>query len=589
MFAPITKVNLMPSQFNQLLSLRGLCLLLAALSLAISVEQASAQTYRGIVDPTDLQRFGLVRRWQTQVQIDRARSRIAHITQHVSPTKAHTLYEVHYKGDIYEFSEELTNTFGEMIGKEQAKALALKKVDELKIQHDVLAKAAKEGDKLPDEPSWLTRVVPEISLYVVSDSALLQCLDGETGRTKWSQVVGNASYPTFAAAANDDIVAVVNGSTLYILDAQDGKEINRRTTGGAPGAGPGVSDLFAHVPMVSGMMESHNLLEKYDDVRYYRSYGRSIFQPLVTPRSIAWTTDRGHMYVGHSDKSGIRFRLDTNDVIASSPAFLAPNQIVATSTDGFCYCVHELKGDLLWRFSTGQPITEAPVPIVVDDAVYVVTDENVMFKVNSKLRDDRVHQSGDKILPGEHIWAKGGIYSFLGASDERVYCVGAAGRLTILDAKTGGRIGVLPFEGLDLKLRNIQTDRMFVGSKTGLIQCLHEAGNRYPIIHTGVDEDLTPAQEVEQADPAGPAAPVGGGDDPFAPKPGAGGDPFAPAGGGGDPFAPKPGAGGDPFAPSGGGADPFAPAGGGGEDPFGAPAGGADPFAPAGGADPFAP
>lgn len=553
---------------------------------------AHAQSVRGIVSPEQLDRFGLQRKWHTQVQIDRSRSRLTHLTQHVSPTRAVTLYEVYYAGEILEFSEKQTDTFGDPLGKEKAKALALKKVEDLKADHAIAVKNAKPGETPPEEPRWDTRVVPEITLYAVSDSALLQSLDGETGRTHWAKVIGNPAYPTFAAAANDEVVVCVNGSTLFVLDTEDGKEIYRRTTDGVPGASPAISELYAHIPMVSGMMESYNLAEKYDDIRYYRAYGRNLSRPLATNSSLAWTTDRGHMYVGHADKTGIRFRLDANDSIASSPVFLPPNMIVATSTDGFCYCVHEFRGDILWRFSTGQPISEGPAAIAADDAVYVVTDENVMYKVNTKQREDRLHSSsGDPVLVGEHIWAKGGIYSFLGASDKRVYCMGASGRMTILDAKTGGRIGILPIEGLDIKMRNLQTDRMFVGSSTGFIQCIHEKGNKYPVIHTGVDEELAPAQEVKQDDPAKPVDPAaGGGDDPFAPKP--------PGGGGDDPFAPKPGGGGDdPFAPAGGGDDPFAPKpGGGGGDPFAPAGGGDDPFAPKpGGAfapsddDPFAP
>lgn len=543
-----------------------------------------AQSVRGIVSPEDLDRFGLERKWHTQIQVDRARSRLTYLTQHISPTRAVTLYEVHYNGDILEFSEKLTDTFGDVIGKDKAKELALAKVEELKVDHQAAVANAKEGETPPEEPRWETRVVPEITLYAVTDSALLQSLDGETGRTKWAKIIGNPAYPTYAAAANDEVVVCVNGSTLFVLDSEDGKEIYRRTTDGVPGASPAISDLYAHIPMVGGMMESYNLAEKYDDIRYYRAFGRNLSRPLTTTSSLAWTTDRGHMYVGHADKTGIRFRLDANDSIVSSPAFLPPNMIVATSADGFCYCVQEFKGDILWRFSTGQPISEGPAPIAKDDAVYVVTDENVMYKINTKEREDRIHSSsGDPILVGEHVWAKSGIYSFLGASEKRVYAIGASGRLTILDAKTGGRIGMLPFEGLDIKMRNVQTDRMFVGSSTGFIQCLHEKGNKYPVIHTGVDEDLTPAQEVKQADPAEPKA--GGGDDPFAPK-GGGDDPFAPKGGGDDPFAPK-GGGDDPFAPAGGGDDPFAPAGG-GNDPFAPAGGGDDPFAPATD-DPFAP
>jgi hypothetical protein len=46
-----------------------------------------------------------------------------------------------------------------------------------------------------------------------------------------------------------------------------------------------------------------------------------MIQPISTDKSVAWTTDRGHLYVGHGDKAGVRYRLEANDTIAARATY----------------------------------------------------------------------------------------------------------------------------------------------------------------------------------------------------------------------------------------------------------------------------
>ncbi len=188
-----------------------------------------------------------------------------------------------------------------------------------------------------------------------------------------------------------------------------------------------------------------------------------------------------------------------------------------------------------------------------------------MFKINA--------------LDGSEIWRSYGIDRFVAASGRRLYCLEKTGRLALIDAKTGGRIASIPMPGLDLWITNPYTDRIFVGTKMGTLQCLHESELAFPLVHINPESEKRVRDAVKQGggETAIDPPPVGPGDDPFGggatPAPG-GDDPFGggatPAPGGDDPFGggatPAPG-GDDPF---GGGAAP-AP---GGDDPFGDPFGG---------------
>ena len=206
------------------------------------------------------------------------------------------------------------------------------------------------------------------------------------------------------------------------------------------------------------------------------------------------------------------------------------------STDGYVYCIDEQNGNLVWRFSTGEPIIRSPV--VVGDFVYVVTDENNLFRLSA--------------ADGLDEWTINGVSGILSVSGTRLYCLGRVGRMVIVDSASGSKLATLPTETLDVQYLNTLTDRVIVGTSAGIIQCLHEIQNHWPVIHAPASEQ--PAKKATGKPAAGPAAARGAapadanpfGADPF----GSGGTPAA------EPPASKPPAG----EPS---SNPF------GDDPFG--------------------
>ena len=94
-------------------------------------------------------------------------------------------------------------------------------------------------------------------------------------------------------------MAVLNGSTLYVLDRVDGKPVFIRRVGGAPGAAPALAKDYVFVPLVNGRMEAYPLNRQVFTPWYYQSSGRAMVAPLTTTESIVWSTDAGRMYVGN--------------------------------------------------------------------------------------------------------------------------------------------------------------------------------------------------------------------------------------------------------------------------------------------------
>jgi outer membrane protein assembly factor BamB len=499
----------------------------------------------GLISPEAARQFGLERMWFTHLHVDRTRGRIAGLDMHVSDTQAHTVFQITHDGQRYVFSQRDRDAFGKEIGVQGAKLLADEKLKSI-------AEDLKLAGKMDPLPEIKTFVVPKITLYSSSERGTIHSLDGETGRTNWSHTVGRPIHPTTAPSGSDKYVGVCNGSTLYIMLAEDGSLVWSRTCVGSPGAGPALTDDVVFVPMISGQVESLMIEDPKRPVAIYKSFGRAMVQPVVSFNSVAWPTDGGSLYVGFAREQGMRFRMQAKDAINSAPAFLPPDRIFATSLDGYLYCVNEQRGHVMFRFTTGEPISHSPVAL--GGSVYVITDRGNMFSIGA--------------TDGQEQWVQSGIKSYVAGNDKRLYCMGVGGTLTILDSATGSRIGAIAIGQLDLPFVNAETDRIILAASTGLVQCFREIGQPWPVAHHRTDAVPKPIGPVATPTPQPPAA--GG----AAPLP-VGPDPF-------DPFAPK------PATPPGGATPPAGTE----PDPFATPPAGGTPAAPmpaAPGADPFAP
>ncbi len=520
--------------------MRRLLTIVASAVLLLPVTAAAQVSSSGLISPEAARQFGLERMWFTHLHVDRTRGRIAGLHLHVSDTQAHTVFQITHDGQRYVYSQRDRDAFGKEIGAQGARSLADEKLKS--IAEDL--KLAGKTDPLPEIKTF---VVPKITLYSSSERGTVHSLDGETGRTNWSRSVGRPIHPTTAPGASDKFVGVCNGSSLYIMLAEDGSLIWSRTVVGAPGAGPALTDDVVFVPMISGQVETRMIEDPKRPVAIYKSFGRAMVQPVVSYNSVAWPTDGGSLYVGFAREQGMRYRMQAKDAINSAPAFLPPDRIFAASLDGYLYCVNEERGHVMWRFTTGEPISHSPVAL--GSSAYVITDRGNMFSISA--------------ADGQEQWVQSGIKSYVAGNDKRLYCIGSGGNLTILDAATGSRIGAIAVGQLDLPFVNVETDRIILASSTGLVQCFREASRPWPVAHHRSDAVPKPVGPVTTPTPQPPpdTAPLPVGPDPFdpfAPKPAAPAGAAPPAGSEPDPFATPP-AGSAPAAPMPAGANPFAP------------------------------
>ncbi|MEX2316678.1 MAG: hypothetical protein WD669_05975, partial [Pirellulales bacterium] len=107
---------------------------------------------------------------------------------------------------------------------------------------------------------------------------------------------------------------------------------------------------------------------------------------------------------------------------------------------------------------------------------------------------------------GAPQWTATKITQFAAASRERVYTIDSLGALVVLDAASGATLDRMPTDRNSMALVNDQTDRLYLVSESGLVQCLHELGVVQPIYHNPPAE--APPVTSGVAKPAPAAAPA---------------------------------------------------------------------------------
>jgi outer membrane protein assembly factor BamB len=357
----------------------------------------------------------------------------------------------------------------------------------------------------------ITHVTLTSGLLLVQNSrAGLEAIDAETGRSLWSTVMGRPTHPSIAATANAQFVTVANGSQLYALERSTGVLSWTAAVKGSPSCGGAMTADRVYVPMLSGAIESYKLVRtdavERAPVIFFGS-GAAESPPLATGTHLMWGTNKGNVYIDGATSSSNRVRFIAGGSITGAVAYRSP-RVFATSLDGHAYALDETSGAKLWQFSGGSPIREQPVSI--GDVVYVTTDAGGLYQLAADAGSSR--------------WFVPGITHFVAASAKRVYAADRIGRIFILDAASGARLGMLPTELLPIQPTNIHTDRMYLGTRTGYLACFHERGLVQPI-----NQDPPPPKKEEKsskkkaAEPSAeeapaeqPAAPPADANNPFA-------------------------------------------------------------------------
>ena len=447
---------------------------LVILGSSIFVDRGLSAAENDLLSSVHIQQAGMKREWFTQVGVDQTRSKLIELKLVVNSEKKTTVHDLTYGRFHEHYTSDDLAADGKPLGPERLK-------EYLDVRKSIVEE--KYGDSVEVKVS--TYDVQESTLYALTNQSVVQAINANTGETLWTTRVGKLGAPTIGLGANKQFVAVIVGSYVYCLDANDGEQLWSKKCRSAPGASPAVSEKFVYVPMINGFVEAFPFETKGIRSHYFVSSGRAVITPIIHTNTVAWPTDRGHLNVAPNFRTGSMFyRLKTDSVIVGR-ATAQGSMIYVGAIDGTAYAVNETSGSLQWKLAIGEPISHPIVPIGKDG--YIITDENNLTCVHSQL--------GYPI----DSWPVRvtGIHKFLAASDERLYCLGDADEITIIDRKNGAKVGSIPALGNDIHLMNTKTDRIYIGTRSGLIQCVRELANERVIYHVDKMEGMTQKETAD--------------------------------------------------------------------------------------------
>jgi outer membrane protein assembly factor BamB len=342
----------------------------------------------------------------------------------------------------------------------------------------------------------------EGGLFVLSVGGTLDALDAESGLGLWSTRCGNSNYPSVGPAANHKYIAFVNGTTLYVLRRSDGEVVCEKRLQHVATTSPALRGERAFVALFNGTIASYEVREGRRAPWIYKSPGMFEAPPLATPASVAWATDQGFLFCGTPDGLGVRFKFRTGGSIESPIAYANKRLYVASAT-GYVYAVDEMTGRFAWRFSAGSPVTHQP--IVLGSSVYVFPDEGGVFCIaESSGRERWFSPRAAKFiaaspLRGERAKPKGKPQKEVRSEEiDRLYVADKMGQAHVLDAATGATLDRIDMSAWAWKFTNVVNDRIYVGTTSGMIQCLRELDLQEPVYYQA---PLRPAAPADSSQP----------------------------------------------------------------------------------------
>lgn len=296
------------------------------------------------------------------------------------------------------------------------------------------------------------------TLFALSEQSIVQALDANTGRVLWTTEVGNPRLITYPPGVGEKHVAVINGTTVYVLDRATGALQWKHGTRGSPAAGPAINEEAVFCANMNGQLEVYSLVDSdHRGLANLRIDGRPLSQPVATRLGVFWGSSTGDIGLGKIDGTNLLFRKKTGyPMVASAAAF--GDELYVANDGGYLYCFDNPHGEERWSFTTGVPIVRSPVPFA--NAVYVQCQDKSMFRVNP--------------ADGREVWRIGNIRHFLAASPTKLYLLDRFDRMAVVNPKNGATVDLIPVPPVAFTVANQESDLIVMATDSGLVQALHE-------------------------------------------------------------------------------------------------------------------
>lgn len=387
-------------------------------------------------------------------------------------------------------------------------------------------------------------------LFAQTNGGKLHVYEAESGRYLWGASLGTETAYAFPAAVNSDRVLITNFNVLYCLDRRTGRPIWQKRLPKLPTSPVAADEEKVLVGLSDGMVQCYAIRDHTKDQPPGLSPGSVLWswktnkevsaRPVAANKVAAFASQDRRVYVVVIRSDTIRpvellYRFLTGGPITASMGTLGARTLLVASEDGDLYAVDLFTGATQWAFSSGAPILYEP--LVAQGDIFVLNKDGVLFSLNPET--------------GSSKWSVRTAFGaqFLAIGGNKIYARSADGNLVVGDRTTGKILAdgreTQERAGLNLRdftvnLTNRLNDRIYLGTPSGLVVCIREAGRLQPSLLRGAEElpfgqlpdqdsvptppasppaDITPTEP-----PAEPAAPT---EAPAAPAPAPSDDPFA--------------------------------------------------------------
>jgi outer membrane protein assembly factor BamB len=361
-------------------------------------------------------------------------------------------------------------------------------------------------------------------LFAASDKGLIHCLDSETGKILWTQSISETSGEVFPPAVTKNFVYVCSNTHTSKLDRQTGQILLTIKLRSAVTSGPGSNDDFLYVQTVDDHLYAYAMKTDPEEAKlkwphkrkfglpnvawFYNAGSQLLNPPIVLKDRVLFTAASGVVYASALNKKDLFYRFIPGAAIAAPVSFRSRTIYVAT-VDFNLFAVDAFTGDTRWRFPSGFPIRRQPVPF--EEEVFLTPEGGGLFSLDDK--------------DGSLRWVQEGADRVISVSQDRVYAMTAAKRFLILDRRDGAVLGSWFSPDFPVSAYNQTTDRIFLSTGRGLIQCIAEKRNAKPFLHEAPLDLSAPSEEMPSDPAEGDAEPKMDNDEMPAEKPEEGAEP----------------------------------------------------------------
>ncbi len=478
-----------------LLTLAGLSPLNQAPLLAVEKNNGSQ------VSEAQINRHGLTRAWTAQVAMDASRSELKHVVLFVDRTRSYTIHEISYDNRKEYISERDIDANGELLGVEGAKK---------KLEYRLLFIKAKK-------PVVTANVIPETLLVCVTSRGMVHVIDAETGRTRWSRLVGNPRFDTLAPAVTENQIGIVCGNNLHLVRTVDGLPQKTIKLSHVAMAGPVISEGWCYIPRIDGTMDWYPVNDQTKLASYFRGTGHLESQASVHPGYVTWMTEKGYLYGLNAFTQKVQFEIKLTGKPVGPPLYAGDYKVIAATRAGYVACIDLRTSTVIWRYSTGEPMVHQP--IVAGDYIYATNTTGLITKLHLS--------TGVNIATGDVAWTASGIQELLAFANNRLYGISTLGELVAIDPASGAIVDHILMDQQDeLNIFNPISNRVILANTTGLLQSLRPSSQVFPVFFPGAletaknGEDFLgkkkpTAGETKKTEAEGTGETPSGGADPF--------------------------------------------------------------------------